>query len=141
MKKDDNAGIINSGDGFKFLLFLLFPIRRHLPKFRGIKMKHFTILLIFTVLLSGCQKEVPASHIAAQNAINTISAMYEGLPQECKTDTSKLLSRVAQNEVVEVENHCKNEKAKIEREKIKWKAGFFGLFLAIVIYVIKKVLK
>lgn len=92
-------------------------------------------------LLASCSKEVPGSQQAAENAINTVTAIQESLPKECKTSANQLLFMVAQNEIREVKTHCDNEKAKIEREKIKWKVGTYALLLVMIAYIIKKVMK
>lgn len=104
-------------------------------------MKRFTILLILAVLLSGCQKETPASHIAAQEAIETIGALYETLPSECKTKTTDFLVTMAQNKAAKCDTECVKEKAELRRDKIKWKMGFFGLLTVIAVFIIKKVLR
>lgn len=98
-------------------------------------------LLGLMFLLSGCAKEVPGSHQAAENAIDTITAIQESLPKECQTSSNQLLFKVAQSEIREVEKHCDNEKAKIEREKVRWKMSTFALLLVIIIYIVKKILK
>lgn len=102
-------------------------------------MKKF--LLVLAVLLSGCQREQTPTHIAAQNAVNVIAALYESLPAECKNDTNAKLTMVAQNQVMEVETHCKAQIKEIEREKIKWKLGFLALSIVILVYAVRKVLK
>lgn len=98
-------------------------------------------LLGLMFLLSSCTKEVPGSQQAADNAVNTIVAIQESLPKECQTSSNQLLFKVAQSEIREVETHCNNEKAKIEREKVRWKLSTFALLIVIMIYIVKKILK
>lgn len=92
-------------------------------------------------LLSSCTKEVPGSQQATENAINTITAIQESLPKECQTSSNQLLFKVAQSEIREVKTHCDNEKAKIEREKVRWKLSTFALLIVVMIYIVKKILK
>lgn len=73
-------------------------------------MKHFTILLIFTVLLSGCYSK-PASENIADNAINTVNTMYNSLPKECQTKTAKDLRDNSIKEIRAVVQTCDEEKA------------------------------
>ena len=104
-------------------------------------MKHFTILLILTVLLSGCAKEQPASHVAAQEAIETIGVLYQTLPSECKTKTTDFLVTMAQNKAAKCDSECVKEKAKLEREKLKWKGVSGLLALVIIVYAVKRFLR
>ena len=104
-------------------------------------MKHFTILAILTVLLSACAKEQPASHVAAQEAIETIGALYESLPSECKTKTTDYLVITAQKKAAKCDTECVKEKAKLEREKIKWKGVSGLLALVIIVYAVKRFLR
>lgn len=104
-------------------------------------MKHFTILLIFALSLSGCRREVPGSEVAANNAIATITAIQESLPKECQTSSNQLLFKVAQSEIREVKTHCDSEKVVITREKIKWEMATIGLLALIIIYILRKVMK
>lgn len=104
-------------------------------------MKRFTILLILTVLLSACQKEKPAYHEVAQNGIEVINAIEEGLPVECKSESNKILFNVARKEMRNVESSCDLAVGKVESEKLRWKWAVFGLLTVIGLYIAKKVLK
>lgn len=104
-------------------------------------MKRFTILLILTVLLNGCAKEQPASHVAAQEAIETIGVLYETLPGECKNKTTDFLITMAQNKAAKCDSECVKEKAKLEREKLKWKGVSGLLALVIIVYAVKRFLR
>lgn len=104
-------------------------------------MKRFTILLILTVLLNGCQKEKPAYHEVAQNGIEVINAIEEGLPVECKSESNKILFNVARKEMRNVESSCDLAVGKVESEKLRWKWAVFGLLTVIGLYIAKKVLK
>ena len=104
-------------------------------------MKRFTILLIFTVLLSGCQKEKPVYHEVVQNGIDVINAIEEGLPAECKSESNAILFNVARKQMSNCESSCDLVVSKVESEKLRWKWAVFGLLTVIGLYIAKKVLK
>lgn len=97
--------------------------------------------LILPLVLCACAKEQPASHVATDNAVQAIEAMYEALPVECKTNTTAMMKVVAQNDVRQVRTHCDNEKAKLERENLKWKGVSGLLVLVMVAYAVKRFLR
>ena len=94
----------------------------------------FTILLILTVLLSGCSKTTPTDIVgnAAKESINTIIA---------NKPTCKDVGITCNKQIDAVISSCDNAKKVITEEKIRWKISFFGLLLAIMVFIIKKVLK
>jgi hypothetical protein len=97
--------------------------------------------LILPLVLCACAKEQPASHVAAQEAIETIGVLYETLPSECKTKTTDFLITMAQNKAAKCDTECVKEKAKLEREKIKWQWSFWALAVVVGVYLARKVLK
>ena len=99
------------------------------------------LLLLVAVLLSGCTRETPPSHEMTENAINTITAIQQSLPEECKTDANKLMFKVAEREVRGIEKQCDIEKAKIERQVIKWRLISFAMALAIIAYIMKRFIR
>lgn len=99
-------------------------------------MKFFTIP--FIILLSGCTREVPPSHEMTENAVNTITAIQQSLPEECKTDSNQLMFKVAQREIRGIEKQCDIEKAKIEREALRWKLITFVMGFVIIAYIVKR---
>lgn len=103
-------------------------------------MKHFTILAILTVLLSGCVREKPTYETVADNAVDIITAIEQGLPTECKTDTNKLLFNVGRKEISNVKTACDERVDKITRDKLKWKLSFWALVGVVAAYIAKKVL-
>lgn len=104
-------------------------------------MKRFTILLIFMVLLNGCQKEKPVYHEVAQNGIDVINAIEEGLPAVCKTESNAILFNVARKQMSNCEKACDLVVSKVESEKLRWKWTVFSLLLMMGLYVAKKVIK
>lgn len=99
------------------------------------------LLLLVAVLLSGCTRETPPSHEMTENAINTITAIQQSLPEECKTEANQLMFRVAEREVRGIEKQCDIEKAKIERQVIKWRLISFAMALAIIAYIMKRFIR
>lgn len=95
----------------------------------------------FIILLSGCTREVPPSHEMTENAINTITAIQQSLPEECKTDANQLMFKVAEREVRGIEKQCNIEKGKIERRVTKWRLISFGLIILIAAYIAKRLMK
>lgn len=99
------------------------------------------LLLLAAVLLSGCTREAPPSHEMTENAINTITAIQQSLPEECKTDANQLMFKVAEREVRGIEKQCDIEKAKIERQVIKWRLISFAMALVIIAYIMKRFIR
>lgn len=99
------------------------------------------LLLLVAVLLSGCTRETPPSHEMTENAINTITAIQQSLPEECKTESNQLMFRVAEREVRGIEKQCDIEKGKIERQVIKWRLISFAMALIIIAYIMKRFIK
>ena len=104
-------------------------------------MKRFTILLILTVLLNGCQKEKPVYHEVVQNGIDVINAIEQGLPEECKSESNAILFNVARKQMSNCENACDLVVKRVESEKLRWKWTVFSLLLMMGLYIAKKVLK
>lgn len=104
-------------------------------------MKRFTILLILTVLLNGCQKEKPVYHEVVQNGIDVINAIEQGLPEECKSESNAILFNVARKQMSNCEKACDLVVKRVESEKLRWKWTVFSLLLMMGLYIAKKVLK
>lgn len=75
------------------------------------------ILLGYLFLLAGCSSK-PTSETIADNAVNTVNTMYNSLPKECKTQTTKDLRDNSIKEIHAVVTSCEDEKT-ILYEKIK----------------------
>lgn len=101
----------------------------------------FVILLFLTISLCGCVNEPNATETIADSAKEQVSAIYNGLPNNCKTDVNKKQTEAAQKAIDAIVQSCNDQKEIIEQEKVKWKFAFFGLLAAIVVFIIKKVLK
>lgn len=100
-----------------------------------------TILLLAACLLVGCSRETPGSQIATDNAIDTVTAIQESLPAECKTNANELLFTVSKKEIREIGTHCEKEKEEIRRETLRWKAVSGLLMLVIIVYIVKRIVR
>lgn len=98
----------------------------------------FTILLILTVLLTGCAKEPVASNTMAESAINSATALEQSLPATCNTASIKTQIQAIKTQINAITQSCETEKQVITEQKVKWKMAFFGLLVVILIYVIKR---
>ena len=97
--------------------------------------------ILLCLFLVGCGNDVPVYHEVAQNGIDVINAIEQGLPAECKTETNKTLFSVARKEMSNVEHSCDLQIAKVEQEKLRWKWSLFALLAVIGVYIVRKVLK
>jgi hypothetical protein len=104
-------------------------------------MKHFTIPLIFTILLSGCARETPVSNTIADNAITATTALEQSLPAECKTESITTQITVVKTQIRAIKNACETEKNVIEQEKTRWKWSFYGVLILIGLYIARKIFK
>lgn len=98
----------------------------------------FTKLLIITLLLSGCAREPSATETIADTAKDTVTAMYETLPENCKTEVTKKQAETAQKAIDAVVQSCEDQKTIITQDKVKWKVAFFGLLIAICAWLGRK---
>ena len=80
-------------------------------------MKHFTILLILTVLISGCAKQSPTENLV-DVANQTIDTMYNTVPVECRTDTLTNLRDTSKKQVRAIDDACTLQKNEL-RAKIR----------------------
>lgn len=103
-------------------------------------MKRFTILVIFAFLLNGCTKTSATDNIA-NSAINSANALEESLPTGCSTNAIKTQITAIKTQINAIAESCETEKAAIRADKVKWQTAFFGLLIAIAVFIIKKVLK
>ena len=104
-------------------------------------MKRFTILLVFTVLLSGCAKQPVASETIAEGAINAATAIEQTLPKECATQAIKTQITALKTQIKAITVASQSEKQIIEQEKIRWKWSFLALLFVVGAFVLRKVLK
>lgn len=102
-------------------------------------MKWYTSCLALCTL---CSCGAPsASNTMAESAINTATAIEQSLPKQCATEGIKTQINVIKSQIKAINEACETEKAEIRADKIKWMTAFFGLVIAIAVFVIKKVAK
>lgn len=77
----------------------------------------------------------------AESAINTATAIEQSLPKQCATDGIKSQITAIKTQITAITQACETEKAEIRADKIKWMTAFFGLVIAIAVFVIQKVTK
>lgn len=99
------------------------------------------IFFLLVLLLASCAKQEPLSETIADTAVNTVTAIEQSLPVECKTDAITTQFIIAKTEIRNVKNACENEKKEITRDKRKWQFGFWALVLVIGAYITRKILK
>lgn len=103
-------------------------------------MKTITLISV-SLLLFGCTREKPTYETVADNAVDIITAIEQGLPTECKTDTNKLLFNVGRKEISNVKTACDERVDKITRDKLRWQWSFWALIGVVAAYILRKVLK
>lgn len=103
-------------------------------------MKHFAILLIFTVLLNGCRTQT-ATESVAESVINTTTALEKSLTAECKTEAITSQIWAIKTQIKAIQTTCQTEKDKITQEKLRWKWAFWGLIAIVGVVLFRKVLK
>ena len=103
-------------------------------------MKKFIILLLLSLFLNGCSNP-STSETIANGAINSTTALEQSLPKDCSTDAIKSQITAIKTQIMAITESCKTEKAIIKADKVKWQTAFFGLLLAISVFIIRKVLK
>lgn len=98
-------------------------------------MKHFTILLILTILLNGCAKEVKPTDAVSNSAKESVNAIV-ALKPECKD-----VGNVCNSQIDSITATCNLELDDLNKDIFKWKWSFWGLLMVIGVYIIKRVLK
>ena len=94
----------------------------------------FTILLILTVLLSGCKNE-SAVGIIGDSAKESINVIVANKP-ECKD-----VGLACNSQIDSVVASCNLQKESIDKDRIRWQWAFWGLLSIIAVYFGKRVLK
>jgi len=102
-------------------------------------MKWFGLFLSLFVL-SSCAKHT-VSHNIADNTINQITALEQSINEKCATDSIKTQINVIKSQIKAINSACDTEKAEIKAEKIKWQTAFWGLFIVVAVFILKKIAK
>lgn len=100
-------------------------------------MKHFTILLVSTLLLSGCKTQT-ASEAVTESAINTATALEQSLTPECKTEPIIAQIQAIKTQIQAIESTCKvqTDNMRLQRNKYMW--AFFATIAVCAIYFLRK---
>ena len=98
-------------------------------------MKKFTILLILTVLLSGCAKTPKPVESVSESAKESISALVAVKP-ECKD-----VGAVCKSHIDSVVATCDLEVENLNKDVIKWKWAFWGLISVLGVFLIKRAVR
>lgn len=109
-------------------------VRIH-TKWGIVAMKHFTILLILTVLLNGCAKDSTPTNTVADSAKESINTIVANKP-ECKD-----VGDVCNSQIDSINAVCNLELDDLNKDIVKWKWSFWGLLMVLGVYIIKRVLK
>lgn len=91
--------------------------------------------------LSSCGMRTESHETISNGAIDQVTAIEQGLPKECATESIKTQIKAVKTQITAISQACELEKTEVKAEKIKWMTAFFGLLLAIVVFVIRKVVK
>jgi len=91
-------------------------------------------------ILTACTQATPSQSIA-DGAIQQATAIEQSLSKECATSAIKTQIQAIKTQITAITQTCETEKTEIRADKIKWQTAFFGLLLAIVVFVIRKVAK
>lgn len=97
-------------------------------------MKRFTILLIFTILLSGCAKPSPTENLV-DGANQTVDTMYDAVPKECRTDTLKNLRDTSKKQIKAIDDACTLQKDALRSKIHEKNVIIFSMSLLILLYV------
>jgi len=102
--------------------------------------KWFEILLIFAVifLLTGCGGKTPTDAIA-DGAKETIDNLYNTLPEECRTDTAKIMAQESKKQIDAIVTTCEEQKATLRAKISERNAIIAALSVLILLYVGGKV--
>ncbi len=101
-------------------------------------MRKFTLLLLFTILLTGCAGQTDPVETVADSAHQTIASIRESLPAECKTKAIEQQLNTADSTVDAVVSTCDMQKEALTQEKIRWQWSFIGLLIVVCAYIIKR---
>lgn len=100
-------------------------------------MKHFTILLIFTVLLSGCWRKSPVEQ-SFEGVQQAVVAIKESLPVECQTEIVLAKINDVESKRQVAQSVCEQ---KIKSVEIKYERALFALILIISVFVLRFFIK
>ena len=92
-------------------------------------MKRFTIMLILTVLISGCAKPTPTENIIGQH----VQLVDEALSDPALSNEAKSALKTCRAGLLSAQETHQTEISKCDAEKSKLKTERNGLFLAVLL--------
>lgn len=98
----------------------------------------YIMILVSMFVLSGCAKQ-PVSENIAETAQNSLVVLENSLGNTCNTPEIKTQINAIKMQINTISQVCELEKAEIRADKIKWQTAFFGLLLAIAVFIITKI--
>lgn len=92
----------------------------------------FTILLILTVLISGCTKT--ATQTITESALQQVNNIEQTITPECKTIAVTSQINTLRDTIKAQLSTCELEKQKITADKIRWETTAVLLMIIIAVY-------
>lgn len=92
----------------------------------------FTILLILTVLISGCAKTV--TQTITESALQQVNNIEQTIAPECKTIAVTSQINTLRDTIKAQLSTCELEKQKITADKIRWETTAVLLMIIIAVY-------
>ena len=99
----------------------------------------FAVLLILTVLISGCAKT--ATETITETAQQQLNAIEQSIAPECRTASTTAQIEALRNTIKSSLSVCEVEKQKITADKLRWEAIAIMLMVIIGIHISKKFIK
>lgn len=99
----------------------------------------FTILLILTVLISGCAKT--ATQTITESALQQVNNIEQSITPECKTIAVASQINTLRDTIKSQLSACELEKQKITADKIRWETTAVLLMIIIAVYVASRFMK
>ena len=99
----------------------------------------FTILLILTVLISGCAKT--ATQTITESALQQVNNIEQSITPECKTIAVASQINTLRDTIKSQLSACELEKQKITADKIRWETTAVLLMISIAVYVASRFMK
>ena len=102
------------------------------PKGKG--MRYFTILLTFTVLLSGCSRKTPVEHLA-DNATTQVIALEKSLPEQCKTEAIDIQIQAIKATIARMPEACELQIKPIRQQRNGFAAALVAIMLGLFAFL------
>ena len=97
-------------------------------------------LFFLCFILCSCGGRSTTNELA-HSATNSVIALEKTLTAECATDGIKSQITAIKTQITAIDQACEMEKDQIRHDKIKWQTAFWGMFIVVTAFVLKKVVK